>query len=225
MAKASNQFEIMAREAAERIDAAREAGKQLTFLPDEQPEGEIEGEGKAVGRPKGAKNKVSTQMRDYLAARGYRLPEDVLIEIAGLNTREDVVTLAMTQTERVLIWAHGGKAHAKDHAPGTMAQRLAIFQQQYTMILRAAEALLPYMAPKATPDINVSNQTTVFVAAAPTAPADPAGSAKDITPQGAGSARRTMPADVRHEIEQKQALSNAENQRSDADIRTDEASD
>lgn len=225
MAKASNQFEIMAREAAERIDAARDAGQQLTFLPDEQPEGEIEGEGKAVGRPKGAKNKVSTQMRDYLAARGCRLPEDVLIEIAGLNTREDVVTLAMVQTERVLIWAHGGKAHAKDHAPGTMAQRLAIFQQQYTMILRAAEALMPYMAPKATPDVNVDARTTVFVAAAPTQPQRPGDQAVDVTPAQPIRSNRTMPADVRHEIEQKQALSKDENRAADAARRTDEARD
>lgn len=223
MSKPGNQWQKMAAEAATRIDAAREAGEQLALLPDELPDRDDgAADGKAVGRPKGAKNKVSTQMRDYLAARGCRLPEDVLIEVAGLNTRDDVVTLAMAQTERVLIWAHGGKPSGKDHAPGTMAQRLDVFRQQYTMILRAAEALLPYMAPKATPDVNVNQNTTVIVPAGPSAARDPAGQARDVTPS---ADLRMMPADVRAEMQQKQSLSEAENSSSDSETRTKGARD
>ena len=53
-----------------------------------------------VGRPAGAKNKGSSQMRDWLAARGYRLPEEVLVEMAGMATTQDVFTWAMVQAER-----------------------------------------------------------------------------------------------------------------------------
>lgn len=225
MPKPDNQWQDMAREAAARVEAARDAGAQLTFLPDEQPEGEIEGEGKAVGRPKGAKNKVSTQMRDYLAARGCRLPEDVISEIAGLNSRDDAITLAMAQTERVLIWANGGRDRVEGRAPGTMAQRLDVFRQQYTMILRAAEALMPYMAPKASPDVSVNNHNTVFVASAPTRPAQAGDQARDVTPQETRQDLRNLPADLRHEIERNQALSESETSSADDEARTDEASD
>lgn len=226
MAKNLSWYEAQARDAAQAIEQQAKAGEQLTFLPDERPEAEGEGEGKAVGRPKGAKNKVSTQMRDYLVARGCRLPQDVLIEIAGLNNRDDLITLAMRQTERVLVWAYGAAHIPKKGSPSATAhQRLEVFRHQYTMILRAAEVLMAYMAPKATPDVNVSNQMTVFVAAAPTAPADPAGSARDVTPQGAGSTRRTMPADVRHKIQQDQALAKSQSAVSDGTFRTEGASD
>lgn len=220
MTKPKNEWVREAQEAARRVEAARQAGAQLTFLPDEQPDGD--GEGKGVGRPKGARNKVNTQMREYLAARGCRLPEDVISEIAGLNSRDDAVTLAMAQTERVLIWAGDGRDRVEGRAPGTMAQRLDVFRQQYTMILRAAEALMPYMAPKASPDVSVDARQIVMVASAPT---DQAAQARDVTPAAPLSARRNVPANVRREIERKQALSESEDQHSDAEIRTGEASD
>lgn len=228
MPKPDNQWQELARDAAKRIDQQHQMGEQLALLPDEMPEPSDTGdEGKSVGRPKGAKNKVSSQLRDYLVARGCRLPEDVLIEVAGLNTRHDLVSLAMRQTERVLSWAfndaHIGEKSATKATPG---MRLEVFRQQYTMILRAAEALLPYMAPKATPDINVSQNTTFIVPAQPAAPApDPGQQARDVTPQRPAQGVRMMPADMRHEIEQKQTLSETETQHSDAEIRTDKASD
>jgi hypothetical protein len=42
------------------------------------------------------------------AAQGYRMPEDVLAEIAGLNTHEDLLKAAMVKAELVMAWAHGG---------------------------------------------------------------------------------------------------------------------
>ena len=223
MPKPDNQWQEMAAEAAERIDRQREQGQQLALLPDEIDDPvEDGGEARGVGRPKGAKNKVSSQMRDYLAARGCRLPEDVLIEVAGLNTRNDLVTLAMVQTERVLAWAFDGAHIGRKAAPRpTVTMRLDVFRQQYTMILRAAEALMPYMAPKATPDVNVNQSVTMVVPSAPSQSADPAVQARDVTPVRTG---RMMPAQMRDEIQQKQQLKEPEISGSDGQIRTDDVS-
>lgn len=220
MPKNLSQWQKDAAEAADRINKQHAQGEQLALLPDEvDPEPEARGK----GRPPGSKNKVSTQMREYLAARGCRLPEDVLIEVAGLNNKHDLVTLAMAQTERVLAWAFDGAHIGKKGAPApTASMRLDTFKQQYTMILRAAEALLPYMAPKATPDVNVNQNTTVIVPAQPSQPADPAAQARDVTPQ---TSLRMMPADVRAKMEQKQDVSDAQNPSSDAETRTEGPSD
>lgn len=227
MAKPNNQWQELAREAAERIDRDHAQGEQLALLPDEMPEPADDGaEARGAGRPKGAKNKVSTQMRDYLVARGCRLPEDVLVEIAGLNTRHDVVALAMRQTERLLGWAFDGAyVHAQSAPKATAAMRLDVFRQQYTMILRAAEALMPYMAAKASPDVAVNQTTNVIMPAQPTRPADQASGARDITPQDRQIPHRMVPADVLEEMQKKQEVTNSDPENSDAEIRTDEASD
>lgn len=226
MPRTDNQFEADARKMAERIEKDRGLAQQLTFLPDEvEDQADAKGEsGGQVGRPKGAKNKSTTQLRDWLAARGLRMPEDVLTEIAGLRSRDDAITLAMARAERIIDWSHGGKLglgkdlEAKVVA-GIMSQRLTVFSQQYTIILRALEAIMPYTAAKATPDVAVTQNTTVIVPLGPQAAHDPAEVARDVTPKRG----RMMPANVAHEIEQKQQLSETESQNSDAEIRTDEA--
>ncbi|QPM89144.1 hypothetical protein [Pseudooceanicola algae] len=219
MPKPDNQWQQEALLMAERIDRQRDRGMQLALLPDEVGE-PVAGEDQArqAGRPKGAKNKVSSQMREWLAARGMRMPEDVLVEIAGLNCRDDVITLAMAQTERILSWAFDG-AHIGDKAApkATSAMRLDVFRQQYTMILRAAEAILPFTAPKVTPDVNVQQNTTFILPSAPSAPAVPGADARDVTPPSRG---RMRPADVVHEIEQNQCLGDAHTENSDAETRT-----
>ena len=80
-----NSLEKMAGEAAVRLDKARAAGQQLTFLPDETPEQTGTVETRRAGRPPGAQNKGSSELRKYLAAQGCRQPEDVLAEMAGLT--------------------------------------------------------------------------------------------------------------------------------------------
>lgn len=223
MAKAKNSFEVMARDAAERLEKARAAGEQLTFLPDEDGSAVDLVEDRAPGRPKGAKGKVSNQMREWLAAKGFRMPEDVLAQMAGLATTQDAVLAAMEKAELVLAWAYDGATQSKKGGgsrPATPsgAQRLATFIQLYTIQLRAADALLPYGAPKATPDVTVQQAVTVNV---PAAPVDPAQGARDVTPQPARISGRMMPADVAHEIQQKQRVTSPENDGSDNGSRTE----
>lgn len=227
MAKAKNSFEVMARDAAKRLDKARDAGQQLTFLPDEDGSAVDLVEDRAPGRPKGAKGKVSNQMREWLAAKGYQMPEDVLAQMAGLATTQDAVLAAMEKTELVLAWAYDGATTAKKGGgtkpqTPTGGQRLAAFMQIYTIQLRAADALLPYGAPKATPDAPTLQQTVnITVPGTPPAPADPAATARDVTPQPPKIGGRMMPADVAYRMQQKQEVTEAENDASDGESRTE----
>ncbi|KRS15648.1 hypothetical protein [Roseovarius indicus] len=231
MPKADHQWQKEAREAAERIERQRDMGHQLTFLPDERPEG-VPGEAEQVdapqqiGRPKGAKNKGSSQLREWLASKGCRMPEDVVAEVAGLRSRDDAITLAMERTERILAWAYDGAAKVKGSPDkATPTQRLSVFEGQYATILRAAEAILPYVAAKAAGNEDSRPPVFVVMPGAQSAPADPAASARNVTPQPARNPNWMMPADVAAENERKQQLSETENGNSDAENRTDEASD
>lgn len=221
MAKAKNTIEAMAAKAAERLDKARAAGEQLALLPDEPgrtPQEAGSGSGKG-GRPKGALGKGSSQMRDWLAAKGYRMPEDQLAEMAGLASSESAMMAAMARAEQVLAWAFDGAKDAEGNPRVPQAeQRLAVFQQVYATQLRAAEALLPYGTPKASPDVKVEQAVTFVM---PGAQADPGAQARDVTPDPRRMPSRLLPADVAYEIEQKQALSEADAAKSDAEIRTD----
>jgi hypothetical protein len=231
MPKPDHQWQEEARQAAERIERQRDLGQQLTLLPDERPEGvpaeaEQVDTPQQVGRPKGAKNKGSSQLRDWLAARGMRMPEDVIAEVAGLRTRDDAITLAMRRTEQILAWAHDGAAkEEKTPTSATAAQRLRVFEGQYATILRAAEAVLPYVAAKAAGNEDSRAPVFVVMPGAQSAPADPAASARNVTPQPTRNPNWMMPADVAAENERKQQLSETENGNLDAKNRTDEASD
>lgn len=216
MPKPNNQWEVEAREMADRIERQREIGEQLTFLPDERPETESEG---GAGRPKGAKNKASTQLRDWLAAQGLRMPEDVLTEIAGLRSRDDAITLAMSRAERILDWAFDG-AHvpAKAAPKPTSAMRLDVFAQQYTIILRALEAVMPYTAAKATPDIALTqNVTQINVPAPSQAPRRGGDDARDIT----AKPRRIGPPPMPHEMQRKQQVTKPGSGSLDGEDRTE----
>ncbi len=216
MAKARNSFEAMAQKAAERIDQARQLGQQLNFLGDEDGAPPVDTIERKAGRPKGAKSKGSNQMRDWLAANGYRMPEDVLAHMAGLAASDDAMVAAMEAAERVLTWAF---ADQPGNATPLPEQRLAMFAQLYTVQLRAAEALLPYGTPKASPDVQVNDNRTIVLAAAPTAPG--AAPMRDVTPI---AARRMVPADVAAQIERNQEVSGAGSDGSDDDARTDRPS-
>jgi len=189
-----NRFEVMARDAADRIAQNRDLAAQLSLLPDEKPGAALV----ADGKPKRGQGKALNQMREWLAARGYRLPEDVLAEMAGLASREDVILTAMAQAERILAWAGKGTETA------TMRQRLDCFMQVYSLALRAADALMPYGAPKVTPEQVTNSQVTQIVVQAPSQPAStgPA-TARDVTPQ----ARRIAPPPLPGEIVENQDVS------------------
>lgn len=224
MSGPDNQFEDMARQAARSIEASRELAEQLTLLPD-VPVAAAEGDTPARRGP----GKAVTQMRDWLAARGYRLPEDVLAEMAGLASREDAILTAMVQAERILAWAGEGALNRKfmpgvGHVdiPGpwrpTPEQKLQAFQSIYATMLRAADALMPYGAPKMTPE-QVTNQqvTQIVVAGGAMTTTRTSDQARDVTP----GRRRIAPPPMPGEVDEKQRLGNEPSRRSDDGIRTE----
>lgn len=208
----NSKFDELARDAAERIEAAKAAGEQLTFLPDEPAPGDS-------ARAKRGKGKATSQLRDWCAAKGLRMPEDVLIEMAGMASSEDVFLTAMARTEQLLAWAQAGATgyKAAPVAP-SMAQRLAAFQFVFTAQLRAAEALLPYGLGKVTPDVvqPVAVQVVMPGAAAPQAPRGP-DAARDVTPRPGQIAPPPMP----HQMLQNQQVSQYAPQPADAARRTE----
>ncbi len=214
MGGTSTQFEELAKGAAERIEAAKAAGEQLTFLPDEPQPG-------ASGRPPRGKGRATSQMREWLASRGYRMPEDVLAEMSGLASTEDAFLTALARTEQVLAWAEAGATGYKGSpsAPST-AQRLATFQFVFTAQLRAAEALLPYGLAKVTPDVVAPAAVQVNVIGGTVAqdPARGGDQARDITPQP----RRVAPPPMPMQTQGNQGLSGAPIRRADDASRTNE---
>lgn len=216
MPSPNNQFEQLARDAADRIDASREMQQQLSLLPDETAP---TGDDGAPGRTRGA-GRAMSQMREWLSSRGMRLPEDTLAHMAGLASRDDAILTAMAQAEQVLTWAQDGAVSVKGSpAVPTMAMRISTFMQLYAIMLRAADALMPYGAPKATPDITQTNVTQIVVAGNGQASSAPAATfvARDVTP----GARRIGPPPMPHQIEQNQmvtelgAVSTSANRRTD----------
>lgn len=220
MARPNDKFEKLARDAADRIDASRELQQQLSLLPDEEP-----GNGDGDARRTRGAGKAMSQMRAWLADRGMRMPEDVLAELAGLDQDEHAFLATMAQAEQLLAWAvHGAVSVKGAPAVQTMAARLATFQQLYAMKLRAADALMPYGAPKATPDVQQTNVTQIIVPGpqqAPPAAAMRPELARDVTP----GARRIGPPPMPHQIEQNQQLSQGRPDASAIPRRTDSATD
>ena len=214
MASPNSQFEALARDAAERIEASREMQQQLTLLPDEQAD-----QGGEARRGRGA-GKAMSQMRDWLAARGLRLPEEVLAEMAGLQHRDDVILATMADAERILTWAQDGAVSAKGNpAVQTMTARLNTFMQLWAMRLRAADALMPYGAPKATPDTAPVNVTQIVVAGGQQAPQQTVqviDQARDVTP----GSRRIGPPPMPHQIQHYQSVSDQPSEQARADRRT-----
>ncbi|MBY5988203.1 hypothetical protein [Roseovarius atlanticus] len=232
MPRTERETEKLAREAAERVDRDLEQGKQLGLLPD-VPEPHLP-EPKGSGRPPGSKNKGSSQMREWMAARGLRMPEEVIAEVAGLQANgKDAFNFALAQTERLL--GHVGQSavnrifkvgegHVTLDGPWqpSPAEFIDTFKFFYGQARQAAADLMPYGTPKVTPDTNINQSVNVIVPTAPSQPADRAAQARDVTPS---SAARMVPADVKAEMQRKQEVRDEENDNSDAEIRTDEASD
>lgn len=204
--------EAVAREAAERIDRAREAGEQLSFLPAEP---ELDQDEAGDGRKPRGPGKAMSQMRAWLASRGYRLPEDVLVEMAGLASSADAVLEAMAKAERILDWAFDGDPAGK--RPSS-AHRLQVFQYVYAQAVRSAEALLPYGLAKAAPDTVVHQNTVVLMPSDRRQERDPAASARDVTPS---AGRRMAPPPLPEEIQRNQRLAASEPEASDGEARTE----
>ena len=210
MAKADNQFQRMAADAAERLDRARAAGEQLDRLPREPDAGALVAPERA-GRGRG---KAVSQFREWLAHRGHRLPEEVLAEMAGLASGSDAFLTAMARAEQLMHWAG---AHL------TPKGKIDLFLQIFAAQLRAADALLPYGLAKVQPDAAPPPpvQVNVFGGQASSAPADRASGARDVTPRASRSAPPPMPA----QIVENQGLGDVAAPISDAGSRTQDASD
>lgn len=215
MVRPNSKFDELAKDAAERIEEARAAGEQLTFLPDEPRPADSE-------RAKRGKGKATSQLRDWCAARGLRMPEDVLVEMAGMASSDDAFVTAMARTELLLAWAQEGATGYKGSPiQPSMAQRLATFQFVFTAQLRALDALLPYGLAKVTPDVAAAAPVQVFVAPGGSASVQQGpDQARDVTPKPS----RLAPPPLPHEIQRNQGLAQGVQGASDSADRTEGAS-
>lgn len=226
MAKPNSQYDELARDAATRLEEAKATGQQLTFLPDEPQPGDS-------ARAVRGKGKASSQLRDWLAARGMRMPEDVIVEMAGMASSEDAMLTAMAKAERMWAWARSGAATEDRWVNGegeekirhlrtepTMLERVEAFKFFYTVQLRAAEALLPFGLAKVTPEDQPQAAVQVFVAPGSqvtTSPATGPDAARDVTPKPSRLAPPPMP----HEITQNQQVSETQSRGADGKARTE----
>lgn len=212
MTRADNQFEADARQIAQQVEADHATGQQLSLIPDEQ--GQAPADARRRGRPAGAKNKGSSQMREWLARRGAGMPEDRLIEMAGLSPEqrsEDLLTWAIGRTEAVCEGL--GLHKPKD--------RLDVFKLVYGHARGALESLLPYIAAKAAPDVQV-NQNMTLVLPGGAAPAQPGDGAQVVQ----GRARPvSAPPPLPYEMQQNQQVADDGGLSDTGQTRTDQASD
>lgn len=204
MAKARNQWEAEAASMAQRIDEARAAGQQLGLFGDDAAEVEAKG-----GRGKG---KALSSLREILARRGLRQPEDVLAHIAALDDPEGPVMAALKKAEAVALALYG-------HAQAPAKVKLDLFQQFYGHSLRALDALLPYGLAKVTPDAAPVQATQINVYAGQPAPQEDA--AKAVSAPAAPL--RLAPPPMPHEIKQNQSVTVSPGSHSDADTWTEGA--
>lgn len=199
--------------AAERLDAARVVGRQLDLIPAEASPADVaELEPRGRGRPAGSRNRRSSKLRQMLAARGFRMPEDVVAETAGLGARGlSGVELAMARAEQVVAWLEG-------RAPGGAAMKraevLGVFVTCWKEQNAAAAALLPYGLEKLTPDQAPAAVTNIVMPGA----AVPGDRAKVID----GSlASDLAPPPMPGEVERNQGLAPGAARQSDGSSRTE----
>lgn len=218
MVKARNSYEKLAQKAAERMERVRASGQQLQLLPDEKGV-PVADAAKGVGRPKGAVNKGSSELRKWLARQGYRMPEDQLAQMAGLSSSDPAIIQAMERTEAVMAWAFDAAKDKEGNAlEARPEQKIALMMGLLAIMERAAAALLPYGTPKASPDVQVQQAVQIVMPQA----AGSAPEARDISPR---MRSENVPADVRWKRQQKQDVSESGADNSDAEIRTDGADD
>lgn len=219
-----------AAEAARGIAAAREIEAQLSMFAEPEPPAEAEGK-RGPGRPAGSKNKSKAQLRDWMAAQGYRMPETTLVQLAALDRREGLVQVAMERAETFIAWAREGAGAASFQGPGAAArqsawdnwpspaQRLEILFTCLSQASKAAEALLPYGLAKMTPEINADG-SPVFVVMPGAAAAQPGDGARVVDVR-ASRPSNYAPPPMPGEIEGNQEVSGAPSDASDDGSRTE----
>lgn len=207
-------------EAERRLAAAQAAGRQLGLFAAPASPAEPEDLPAARGRPKGSRNRRTSKLRQMLAARGYRMPEDVVGEMAGLGAGVSQVELAMQRAEQVAAWLKGlpvgwkdGVAYGEDAAL-TRGEMLALFHTILREQGDAAAALLPYGLERLTPESGPVVAPTVIMLPGGAQPGDQArvieGRASDMAPP-------PMPG----QVEQNQWLTDARPAQSDRSGRTE----
>lgn len=209
------------REAARRLDAAQEVGRQLSLLPVEASPADPAELPAGPGRPKGSRNRRTSKLRQMLAAKGMRMPEDVVAETAGLNARVSGVELAMQRAEQVAAWLTrfpvGTDKNGDTYGAGKTLSRsqmeglfLAIYREQGD----AAAALLPYGLERLTPESGPVIAPTVIMLPQGGQPGD---QARVIEGRSSDMAPPPRP----HEIERNQQLVGARLAQSDKGSRTE----
>lgn len=206
MPSPQNQFQQQAAEAARRIERAREM-EQLSLFPGD-PSAE---DARAGGRGKG---KAMSTLRQLMAQRGHRMPEDVLAHIGALDDPEGPEMAALKKAEAVALALYG-------HAEAPASVRLRLFETFYAATLRALDAMLPYGLAKITPDAAPVQATQINVYAGP---GQQAAQGAPQPVEGRAMAPRLAPPPMPHQIEQNQGLAEPAPRHSDGAFRTDAAS-
>ena len=207
-------------EAEKRLAAAQATGQQLgLFAAPASPADPADLPAPAgPGRPKGSRNRRTSKLRQMLAARGYRMPEDVVGEMAGLGAGVSQVELAMQRAEQVAAWLGGfpiGWKKDGTEIKGDLPQAamLGLFQTILREQGDAAAALLPYGLERLTPESGPVVAPTVIMLPGGAQPGDQArvieGRASDMAPP-------PMPG----QVEQNQWLTDARPAQSDGSSRT-----
>lgn len=216
MARPRNMMAEAAQEAAERVAEARQTGEQLGLFPEIERQSLPEAESKrGRGKARGA-----SQMRMWLIERGaQRMPEDVLAELAGLMDDRSMVERAMAEAEMMLAWAFQDAEVPKGGVTKPTARmRLDALASAIAAQVKAAEALMPYVAAKVTPDTGPQVQVTQIVTAgAPSEAVQGGDRARDVTPKPA----RVGPPPMPHQMQQNQGLSKVSDDPSDGQERTE----
>lgn len=195
------QSTVEAAKAAERIERAARMQDQLSFLPAAGPAAEVEAdEPRGPGRPKGSKNRSSSELRRYLAAQSYRMPEQQLAQLAMLDAQGDVFIALMERAEQLIAWA-GGSAGDRG--------RLGVFFELLKEAQKANAALLPFGLGKLTADVAVQQNVSITMPAP--LPVQAGDQAKIVD----APARRMAPPPMPGEIQQNQQVSEASGARSD----------
>lgn len=210
-----------AREAAERLELAQAVGQQLSLLAVEASPADPADLPAGPGRPKGSRNRRTSKLRQMLAAKGMRMPEDVVAETAGLNARVSGVELAMQRAEQVAAWLTrfpvGTDKNGDTYGQGmtlTRGQMEGLFLSIYREQGDAAAALLPYGLERLTPEAGPVVAPTVIML--PTA-GQPGDQARVIEGRASDMAPPPMPG----QVEQNQWLTDAPRAQSDGSSRTE----